>query len=132
MEEGVERYYATGKRKRAMARVIMMAGSGVITVNKRTIDEYFTREVLKMIIRQPLDLTGTLGKYDIRVNVNGGGLSGQADAVKHGISKNLIQIDPGLRGVLKKEGFLTRDSRIKERKKYGLRGARRSCQYSKR
>ena len=132
MEESVERYCATGKRKRALARVIMMAGSGVITVNKRSIDEYFTREVLKMIIRQPLDLTGTLGKYDIRVNVNGGGLSGQADAVKHGISKNLIQIDPGLRGVLKKEGFLTRDSRIKERKKYGLRGARRSCQYSKR
>ena len=127
-----ERYYATGKRKSAVARVWMWPGQGQITINKRPIDDYVKRETAKMVIRQPLELTETLGHYDIYVNVRGGGSSGQAGAIKHGISKALIEINPDFRPVLKKAAFLTRDSRIKERKKYGQRGARARFQYSKR
>ena len=124
--------HSVGKRKTSVARVWMKPGNGNILVNRRPLDEYFGRETLKMIVRQPLELTGTSGEYDFLVNVKGGGISGQAGAIKHGISKGLLVIDPGLRSVLKKAGFLTRDSRIKERKKYGLRGARARYQYSKR
>ena len=127
-----ERHYATGKRKTAVARVWLMPGDGNITINKRHIDEYIKRETAKMVIRQPLELTETLGKYDIFVNVRGGGISGQAGAIKHGISKALLEANPDFRPLLKKSGFLTRDSRVKERKKYGQPGARKRFQYSKR
>ncbi len=127
-----ERYYATGKRKTSIARVWLRPGEGNITINKRPIDEYLKRDTAKMIIRQPLELTETLGKYDIYVNVQGGGISGQAGAIKHGISKALLEVNPDFRPLLKKTGFLTRDSRIKERKKYGQPGARKRFQYSKR
>ncbi|MEA3465574.1 MAG: 30S ribosomal protein S9 [Thermodesulfobacteriota bacterium] len=127
-----QRYSATGKRKTSVARVWMKPGSGSITVNKLDYNDYFGRETSKMIIRQPLELTDNMGKYDIFVNVNGGGPSGQAGAIKHGITKLLLEADVSLRGVLKKAGFITRDSRIKERKKYGRAGARRSFQFSKR
>ena len=127
-----QKYYATGKRKTSIARVWMSPGTGSITVNKQTIDDYFGRETSKMIIRQPFELTDNLGKFDVWVNVCGGGPSGQAGAIKHGITKALLEVDGELRGVLKKAGFVTRDSRIKERKKYGRRGARRSFQFSKR
>jgi small subunit ribosomal protein S9 len=127
-----ERYYATGKRKTAIARVWMTPGDGNITINKRPMDDYLKRETAKMVIRQPLELTETLGKYDIYVNVRGGGISGQAGAIKHGISRALLEVNPDFRPVLKKAGFLTRDSRIKERKKYGQPGARARFQYSKR
>ncbi|MGW8208460.1 MAG: 30S ribosomal protein S9 [Syntrophobacteria bacterium] len=127
-----ERHYATGKRKTAVARVWLMPGDGNITINKRHIDDYLKRETAKMVIRQPLELTETLGKYDIRVNVRGGGISGQAGAIKHGISKALLEVNPDFRPLLKKAGFLTRDSRVKERKKYGQPGARKRFQYSKR
>ncbi|MGD8915168.1 MAG: 30S ribosomal protein S9 [Syntrophobacterales bacterium] len=127
-----ERYYATGKRKTAVARVWLMPGDGNITINKRHIDEYLKRETAKMVIRQPLELTETLGKYDIYVNVRGGGMSGQAGAIKHGISKALLEVNSDFRPLLKKAGFLTRDSRVKERKKYGQPGARKRFQYSKR
>ena len=127
-----ERQYATGKRKTAVARVWLMPGDGNITINKRHIDDYLKRETAKMVIRQPLELTETLGKYDIRVNVRGGGISGQAGAIKHGISKALLEVNPDFRPLLKKAGFLTRDSRVKERKKYGQPGARKRFQYSKR
>lgn len=127
-----ERYYATGKRKTSVARVWLTPGDGSITINKRHIDDYLKRETAKMIIRQPLELTETLGKYDIYVNVQGGGISGQAGAIKHGISKALLEVNPDFRALLKKAGFLTRDSRIKERKKYGQPGARKRFQYSKR
>ena len=127
-----ERYYATGKRKTAIARVWMTPGDGTITINKRPVDDYLKRETAKMVIRQPLELTETLGKYDIYVNVRGGGISGQAGAIKHGISKALLEANPDFRPLLKKAGFLTRDSRIKERKKYGQPGARARFQYSKR
>ncbi|RMF47245.1 MAG: 30S ribosomal protein S9 [Deltaproteobacteria bacterium] len=127
-----QKFYATGKRKSSVARVWIKPGSGVITVNKRDIDEYFGRETSKMVIRQPLELTNNLGKWDVWVNVCGGGASGQAGAIKHGITKALIEADPELRATLKKAGFITRDSRVKERKKYGRRGARRSFQFSKR
>ncbi|MHB8708624.1 MAG: 30S ribosomal protein S9 [Desulfuromonadales bacterium] len=126
------KYYATGKRKTSVARVWMKAGSGNIVVNQKSIDEYFGRETSKMVIRQPLELTGNVGKFDIFVNVCGGGPSGQAGAIKHGITKALLEADVDLRGALKKAGFVTRDSRIKERKKYGKRSARRSFQFSKR
>lgn len=126
------KYYATGKRKTSVARVWMKAGSGNIVVNQKSIDEYFGRETSKMVIRQPLELTGNVGKFDIFVNVCGGGPSGQAGAIKHGITKALMEADADLRGALKKAGFVTRDSRIKERKKYGKRSARRSFQFSKR
>jgi len=127
-----QRFYATGKRKTSIARVYMKPGSGEIIVNKRSLDEFFGRETSKMMVHQPLELTDNVGKFDIYVNVCGGGASGQAGAIKHGITKALLGVDPELRAVLKKAGFITRDSRIKERKKYGRRGARRSFQFSKR
>jgi small subunit ribosomal protein S9 len=127
-----ERYYATGRRKTSVARVWLMPGEGKVTINKRSIDDYLKRETAKMIIRQPLELTETLGKYDIYVNVRGGGISGQAGAIKHGISRALLAVNPEFRPLLKKSGFLTRDSRVKERKKYGQPGARKRFQYSKR
>jgi small subunit ribosomal protein S9 len=127
-----QRFYATGKKKTSIARVWMKPGSGDVVINKRTMDEYFGRETSKMVVRQPLELTENVGKFDIFVNVQGGGPSGQAGAIKHGITKALLEADPELRAVLKKAGFITRDSRIKERKKYGQRGARRSFQFSKR
>jgi small subunit ribosomal protein S9 len=125
-------YYATGKRKLAIARTWLRPGVGQIVINGRPIDQYFSRETAKMVVLQPLELTDTVGKFDILVNVTGGGLSGQAGAIKHGISKALLVFDPLLRSVLKKAGFITRDSRVKERKKYGLKGARARYQYSKR
>jgi small subunit ribosomal protein S9 len=127
-----KRFYATGKRKTAIARIYMKEGAGVITVNKRTFDDYFTRDSLKMLIQQPLDIVGKRGQFDFYVNVRGGGMSGQAGAVKHGISKVLVEYDQEMRSMLKKVGFLTRDSRIKERKKYGQPGARKRFQFSKR
>ena len=127
-----KRYYATGRRKYAVARVYMKEGSGAILVNKRNFDDYFTRDSLKMLIRQPFELTGNANKFDLYVNVSGGGVSGQAGAVKHGISRALLEYDIALRPLLKKEGFLTRDSRVKERKKYGQPGARKRFQFSKR
>lgn len=126
------RSYATGKRKDAVARVWVKPGSGRITVNERELDVYFARPVLRMILRQPLVLAQRDGQYDVIVTVAGGGLSGQAGAVRHGLSKALTHYEPELRGVLKKEGFLTRDSRVVERKKYGKAKARRSFQFSKR
>ena len=124
--------HTTGKRKTAVARIWMKPGPGNILVNRSTLEEYFRRETLKMVVRQPLELTGTEGKFDFMINVKGGGISGQAGAIKHGIAKALLKVDPNFRTVFKRAGFLTRDSRIKERKKYGLRGARARYQYSKR
>ena len=124
--------YGTGRRKTATARTRLYAGSGSITVNGRTFEEYFPRKTLQMIIRQPLVLTKTADRIDVRVNVAGGGVSGQAAAVRHGISRALLSVDPALRSQLKRAGFLTRDARKKERKKYGLRAARARYQYSKR
>ncbi len=126
------RAYATGKRKDATARVWIKRGAGQIVVNKRALDVYFARPVLRMILQQPLVLTNRVGQYDVTVSVDGGGLSGQAGAVRHGLSKALTYFEPELRTVLKKEGFLTRDSRVVERKKYGRKKARRSFQFSKR
>lgn len=127
-----EFFYGTGKRKNAVARTRLYPGNGEILVNGRPYEDYFPRATLQMIIRQPLNLTKTLGKFDIKINVAGGGVAGQAQAVRHGISRALLIVDPEMRGVLKKAGFLTRDSRVKERKKYGLRSARARYQYSKR
>ena len=127
-----KRFYATGKRKTAVARVYMKEGSGTLVVNKRNFDDYFTRESLKMLIMQPLELVGKRGLFDFYINVHGGGMAGQAGAVKHGISKSLVEYDAELRQILKKAGFLTRDARIKERKKYGQPGARKRFQFSKR
>ncbi|HOI93702.1 MAG TPA: 30S ribosomal protein S9 [Syntrophobacter fumaroxidans] len=127
-----QRFYATGKRKTAVARVWLKPGSGSVSINKRTIEEYIDRETSKMVIYQPLVLTGTFGKLDVTVNVLGGGGSGQAGAIRHGISKALLEFNPEFREVLKRAGFLTRDSRVKERKKYGRRSARARFQYSKR
>jgi small subunit ribosomal protein S9 len=127
-----QKFYATGKRKTSVARVWIKPGSGNIVVNQRSLDEYFGRETSKMVIRQPLELTNNVGKFDIFVNVCGGGPSGQAGAIKHGITKALLVADLELRGTLKKAGFITRDSRVKERKKYGKKAARRSFQFSKR
>ena len=124
--------YGTGRRKTATARTRIYAGSGGIMVNGRSFESYFPRKTLQMIIRQPLNLSKLLDKVDVKVNVKGGGVSGQADAVRHGISRALLSLDPSLRGLLKKAGFLTRDARKKERKKYGLRAARARYQYSKR
>jgi small subunit ribosomal protein S9 len=132
MTQTQQRYYATGKRKSAIARVYMKAGSGNIVVNKRSYEEYFTRPSLKMIIRQPFEITGKNGQFDLYVNVSGGGVAGQAGAVKHGISKALLEYDVQLRPILKKAGFLTRDAREVERKKYGQPGARKRFQFSKR
>ena len=126
------RYYGTGRRKSSVARVYLVPGSGKITVNKRDIEEYFGLETLKLIIRQPLEVTGTTGKFDININVCGGGTTGQAGAIRHGISRALLEADSDFRPALKKAGFLTRDPRMKERKKYGLKGARRAPQFSKR
>ena len=128
----MDRYYGTGRRKKSVARVYLLPGTGKITVNKKEIDEYFPMETLKVIVRQPLELTGNLSKYDVKANVYGGGFTGQAGAVRHGISKALVQSDEELRPALKKAGFLTRDPRMKERKKYGLKKARKAPQFSKR
>ncbi len=127
-----QRFYATGRRKSSVARVWIKPGTGEIVINKRSLDEYFGRETSKMIVRQPFELTDNSGKFDVYVNVCGGGASGQAGAIKHGITRALLVADAELRGTLKKAGFVTRDSRVKERKKYGRRGARRSFQFSKR
>ena len=125
-------YYATGKRKRAVARVWMRPGAGQIIINNRTMDNYVDREADRMLIMEPLKTYDQVGKFDIRVNVKGGGILGQAGAIRHGISKALVIAEPESRGALKKAGFLTRDSRMKERKKYGQPGARARSQYSKR
>jgi small subunit ribosomal protein S9 len=125
-------FYATGKRKTSIARVWLKPGAGNITINNKTLDEYFGRETSKMVVNQPLELTENVGKFDIYVTVCGGGDSGQAGAIKHGITKALLEVDTELRGILKKAGFITRDSRIKERKKYGKKAARASFQFSKR
>ena len=132
MAKAAERYYGTGRRKKSVARVYVMPGKGKITINKRDIDEYFGLETLKVIVRQPLVATQTEGKYDIVVNVKGGGYTGQAGAIRHGLSSALLKVDEEFRPTLKKEGFLTRDPRMKERKKYGLKAARRAPQFSKR
>ncbi|MBQ9513837.1 MAG: 30S ribosomal protein S9 [Clostridia bacterium] len=126
-------YWGTGRRKKAIARVrLIPAGDGTITVNKKSLDEYFGLDTLKFIVKQPLQVTESLSKYDVMVNVYGGGFTGQAGAIRHGIARALLQADPETRATLKKEGFLTRDSRMKERKKYGLKKARRAPQFSKR
>jgi len=125
-------YYATGKRKCAVARVFMKEGTGNIIVNKRNFDDYFTRETVRTIITQPLEVTGNKDKFDFYINVTGGGISGQAGAVRHGLAKALLEYNQELRPVLKKMGFLTRDPRVKERKKYGQPGARKRFQFSKR
>lgn len=125
-------FYATGKRKSSIARVWIKPGNGEIIVNTKTLDNYFGRETSKMVVMQPLELTENVGKFDIFCTVKGGGDSGQAGAIKHGITKALIEADGDLRGTLKKAGFITRDSRIKERKKYGKKAARASFQFSKR
>ena len=127
-----EKYYGTGRRKSSVARVYVMPGTGNITINKRDIDNYFGLETLKVVVRQPLVATDTLGKYDVIVTVKGGGTTGQAGAIRHGLSRALLQVDEEFRPVLKKAGFLTRDPRMKERKKYGLKAARRAPQFSKR
>lgn len=125
-------YLGTGRRKKSIARVRLLPGSGNITINKRDLEDYFGLETLKMIVRAPMTLTGTLSKYDVYVNVYGGGTTGQAGAIRHGISRALIVADPNLRAALKQAGYLTRDPRMKERKKYGLKAARRAPQFSKR
>lgn len=126
-------FYGTGRRKESVARVRLYAGSGSITINDRDIDDYFGLETLKLIVRQPLNLTGTLAKFDIECRVTGGGVTGQAGAIRHGISRALLQFNSEeFRPLLKKAGFLTRDPRMKERKKYGLKAARRAPQFSKR
>lgn len=127
-----ERYYGTGRRKESVARVYMTPGTGKITINKRDIEEYLSMETLKVIVRQPLVATETVDKFDIKVNVDGGGYTGQAGAIRHGIARALLEVDAEFRPILKKAGFLTRDSRMKERKKYGLKAARRAPQFSKR
>jgi len=128
-----QRFYATGRRKSSVARVwLTPGGQGNIVINGRSIEEYMGRETGRMIIAQPLELTGTNGQFDISVNVSGGGIGGHAGAIRHGISRALTYFEPELRGVLKKDGFLTRDSRVVERKKYGKAKARRSFQFSKR
>jgi len=128
----VDRCYATGRRKTSVARVWLQPGEGRFKVNNKSLDEFFGRETLKMIINQPFEVTETLGQFDVYANVRGGGISGQAGAIKHGIARALLEAKPECRESLKKAGFLTRDPRVKERKKYGKRGARASFQYSKR
>lgn len=125
-------YLGTGRRKSSVARVYITPGTGVITVGDKTLEQYLPQETLRMVVKSPLVLTGTEGAYDIYVNVCGGGLTGQAGAIRHGIARALLEVGEDFRPVLKKAGFLTRDSRCKERKKYGLRGARRAPQFSKR
>ena len=126
------KFYGTGRRKKSIARVYLAPGKGDIVINKRPIDDYFGLETLKVIVRQPLAATDTVGKYDVLVNVRGGGYTGQAGAIRNGIARALLQVDADYRPVLKKAGYLTRDSRMKERKKYGLKAARRAPQFSKR
>ena len=126
------RYYGTGRRKSSVARVYLIPGNGKIIINKRSIDDYFGLDTLKLIVRQPLELTGMLDKFDVKVNVYGGGTTGQAGAIRHGISRALLEADSDFRSTLKKAGFLTRDPRMKERKKSGLKAARRAPQFSKR
>ena len=132
MAKAVEKYYGTGRRKKAIARVYLMPGKGNITINKRSIDEYLGLETLKTIVRQPLVATDNVNKFDVLVNVHGGGYTGQAGAIRHGIARALVKADAEYRPTLKAAGFLTRDPRMKERKKYGLKGARRAPQFSKR
>jgi small subunit ribosomal protein S9 len=127
-----EPIYATGKRKNSIARVWLEAGEGKFLVNERTMKDYFGRETCEMVALQPLELTGTRSQFNVKINVHGGGISGQSVAIRHGISKALLQVSDDYKSVLKKAGFLTRDSRIKERKKYGRRGARKRPQFSKR
>ena len=126
------KYYGTGRRKKSIARVYLVPGKGEITINKRTIDDYFGLETLKVIVRKPLAATDTADKFNVIVTVKGGGYTGQAGAVRHGIARALLQADPDYRPTLKKAGYLTRDPRMKERKKYGLKAARRAPQFSKR
>ena len=128
----VARYYGTGRRKSSVARVYLVPGNGNITINKRSIDDYFGLETLKVVVRQPLVATETLEKFDVLVNVHGGGFTGQAGAIRHGIARALLKADAEFRPTLKKAGYLTRDPRMKERKKYGLKAARRAPQFSKR
>jgi small subunit ribosomal protein S9 len=125
-------FYGTGRRKKSIARVRLYPGTGVITINGRDIDDYFGLETLKLIVNQPFGTTDNLGKFDIVATVNGGGISGQAGAIRHGVARALLNVDPNYRSALKAAGFLTRDPRMKERKKYGLKGARRAPQFSKR
>ena len=132
MYDGNPYFYGTGRRKKSVARVRVYAGEGKIIINDRELDDYFGLETLKLIVRQPLVLTGTSEKFDIICNVGGGGVTGQAGAIRHGLSRALLQYDEELRPTLKKAGLLTRDPRMKERKKYGLKGARRAPQFSKR
>ena len=127
-----EKYYGTGRRKKAIARVYLVPGNGNVTINKRSMDEYFGLETLKVIVRQPLAATDNVDKFDVIVNVRGGGYTGQAGAIRHGIARALLQVDADYRPTLKKAGYLTRDPRMKERKKYGLKAARRAPQFSKR
>ena len=126
------KFYGTGRRKSSVARVYLVPGTGKITINKKDIDAYLPLETLKVVVRQPLEATETTDKFDVLVNVKGGGLTGQAGAIRHGISRALLEVDADYRPVLKKAGFLTRDPRMKERKKYGLKNARRAPQFSKR
>ena len=129
----ITQYFGTGRRKKSVARVRLIPGTGEITINKRTIDDYFGLETLKVILRQPLVATNTEGKFDVICNVHGGGFTGQAGAIRHGIARALLKVDEeSYRSVLKQAGFLTRDPRMKERKKYGLKAARRAPQFSKR
>ena len=125
-------YYGTGRRKKSIARVFLIPGTGKITVNKRDIEDYFGLETLKVVVRQPLAATQTADKYDVNVTVKGGGFTGQAGAIRHGIARALLLVDESYRATLKAEGYLTRDPRMKERKKYGLKAARRAPQFSKR
>lgn len=127
-----EQFLGTGRRKSSIARVRLLSGKGAITINKRDIEEYFGYETLKMLVRSPLVLTETMGSYDVMVSVKGGGFTGQAGAIRQGIARALLKVNPELRGALKKAGYLTRDPRMKERKKYGLKAARRAPQFSKR
>ena len=131
-EAKLKSFYGTGRRKHSVARVRLYPGSGNVTINGRTIDEYFGLETLKLIVRQPLELTETAAQFDIVCTVAGGGVTGQAGAIRHGVARALLQFNEELRGTLKKAGFLTRDPRMKERKKYGLKAARRAPQFSKR
>ena len=132
MYEKGEFFYGTGRRKHSIARVRLYAGTGSITINGRDIDDYFGLETLKLIVRQPLNLTDTLTRFDIEISVTGGGVTGQAGAIRHGVSRALLEYNAELRSELKKAGLLTRDPRMKERKKYGLKAARRAPQFSKR
>ena len=125
-------FYGTGRRKHSVARVRLYEGTGKITINDRLMDDYFGMEMLKLVVRQPLELTKMAAKFDVVANVKGGGFTGQAGAIRHGIARALLQVDEQLRSIIKKEGYLTRDPRMKERKKYGLKAARKAPQFSKR